>query len=99
MNKAELGTYVDLGHGNHKLIDPKYAHNPQAAENDLKERVRKCWKDREHLPGWIQGYIKKWAAQTHADTGVERAPTERSTDSGDLVARDGRPDARTEGLG
>lgn len=45
-----------------ELKDPSLSPNPVAAEEALKKAVRACWKQREHFPSWIHGYIERWKA-------------------------------------
>jgi hypothetical protein len=45
------------------LVDPKYLHPRETAEQKLKDRCRACWKLREFFPSWVHAYIERWAKE------------------------------------
>jgi hypothetical protein len=45
------------------LIDPRYLFPVAVYEEKLKKRCKECWHLREHFPGWVNEYIKRWSAE------------------------------------
>ena len=86
MTPEEQTARVELSRYYGDLTSPIYAPNPEKAERQLQEAVRKCWAHKQHFPRWVREYVKKWS-QAKNVRGDQR-PVGESHDDGAVRSPD-----------